>query len=251
MLKLCKQIWTNYSSGNRTGWWISIQVNVKSLPSPTKGAAFHSHTQWILNKTSCAKYLGINITNNLSWRTHVDKVCEKANSTHAFLQRNIRSCPRKIKAQCFTTFVRPVLEYASAAWAPHHKSDMDKLEAVQRRAARFVMRDYHRTTSVTIHALSAQLAYICTLEHRGKVFKLVIMYKIHHRTVDVSPSHLIPSNTCTRGHNLRFVIPTASILVYQHAFFPSTIRMWNALPAPLVAVPSFEAFRVGLINVDV
>ena len=38
-------------------------------------------------------------------------------------------------------------------------------------------------------------------------------------------------------HNLRFVIPTASILVYQHAFFPSTIRMWNASPAPLVAAP--------------
>ena len=38
----------------------------------------------ILNKTSCAKYLGINITNNLSWRTHVDKVCKKANSTQHF-----------------------------------------------------------------------------------------------------------------------------------------------------------------------
>ena len=63
-------------------------------------------------------------------KTHVDKVCKKANSrpTQAFLQRNIKSCPKNIKAQCFTTFVRPVLEYASASWAVHHKSDIEKLE---------------------------------------------------------------------------------------------------------------------------
>ena len=50
-----------------------------------------------------------------------------------------------------------------------------------------------------------------TLEHRRKVSKLVMLYKIHHRTVDVPPSYMIPSNTRMRGHNLRFVIPTASI----------------------------------------
>ena len=202
----------------------------------------------ILNKTGCVKYLGITITNNLSWRTHDDKVCKEVNSTQAFLQRNIRSYPRNIKAQCFTTFVRPVLEYASAAWAPHHKSDVDKLEAVQRRAARFVMWDYHRTSSVANMLCQLNCP---TLEHRRKVSKLVMLYKIHHRTVDVPPSHLIPPNTRTRGQNMRFVIPTASILVYQHAFFPSTIGMWNALPASLVAVPFFEAFKGGLANVDV
>ena len=102
-----------------------------------------------LKKTDCAKYLGVNITSNLSWSTHVDKICKKANSTQAFLQRNIRSCPQKIKARCYTTLVRPLLEFSSAAWAPHHKSDINKLESVQRRAARFVMRDYHRTSSVS------------------------------------------------------------------------------------------------------
>ena len=141
-----------------------------------------------------------------------------------------------------------MLEYASAAWAPHHKSDIDKLETVQRRAARFIMRDYHKTRSVT--NMLCQLNWPI-LEHRRKVSYLVMLYKIHHRTVDVPPSRLIPLNTRTRGHNLRFVIPTTSILVHQHAFFPSTTRMWNALPAPLVAAPFFEALRGHLANVDV
>ena len=56
------------------------------------------------------------------------------------------------------------------------------------------MRDYHRTSSVT--NMLCQLNWP-TLEHRRKVSKLVMLYKIHHRTVDVPSSHLIPMNTCT------------------------------------------------------
>ena len=119
---------------------------------------------------------------------------KKAYSTQAFLQHNIKSCPKKIKAQCFTTFVRPVLEYAFTVWAPHHKSDIDKLEAVQRRAARLVMRDYHRTSSVT--NMLCQLNWP-TLQHCTNVSKLVMLYKIKHRTVDVPPGHLLLLNKRT------------------------------------------------------
>ncbi|XP_072030575.1 uncharacterized protein [Amphiura filiformis] len=171
---------------------------------------------------------------------------KKANSTQAFLQRNIRSCPQKIKARCYTTLVRPLLEFSSAAWAPHHKSDINKLESVQRRAARFVMRDYHRTSSVS--NMLRQLNWP-TLQQRRDTSKLVMLYKSYYGLVDIPPCHLVLLSSRTRGHNLRFVIPRASILVYQHAFFPSTIRMWNALPASLVTAPSCEAFRGGLTNI--
>ena len=45
--------------------------------------------------------------------------------------------------------VRPLLEFSSAAWDPHLAKDVHQFECVQRRAARFVMNDYCRTTSVT------------------------------------------------------------------------------------------------------
>ena len=34
-------------------------------------------------------------------------------------------------------------------WAPHTKCDIERVEAVQRRAARFVMSDYNCTSNVT------------------------------------------------------------------------------------------------------
>ena len=46
-------------------------------------------------------------------------------------------------------YVRPILEYSSVVWAPNTKSNIGKVEAVQRYAARFITSDYNYTTSVT------------------------------------------------------------------------------------------------------
>jgi hypothetical protein len=47
------------------------------------------------------------------------------------------SSKRKSKAQCYQTLVRPLMEYACTIWDPHTKENINKLEAVQRRSARF------------------------------------------------------------------------------------------------------------------
>ena len=93
----------------------------------------HNH---ILQTTNTAKYLGIHIhsTLNLNWNTHINKTAQRANTTSAFLHRNIRTCPRKTKHLAYTTLVRPILEYASIIWDPHTASNIHKLETVQRRS---------------------------------------------------------------------------------------------------------------------
>jgi hypothetical protein len=87
-----------------------------------------------------AKYLGLNISTNLTWTSHIDSVTKKANNITAFLRRNISTCPKKIKEQCYRTMVRPVMEYACTVWDPITQKDTNKTEMVQRRAARFVWR---------------------------------------------------------------------------------------------------------------
>ena len=79
-----------------------------------------------------AKYLELTFSNNLSWNKHIDNVTKKANATCAFLRRNINSCSRQVKAQCYTTLVRPNLEYAATVWDPYTKFNINKLEKCQR-----------------------------------------------------------------------------------------------------------------------
>jgi hypothetical protein len=67
---------------------------------------------------SSAKDMRLNFSHNLSWNTHISSVAKKANNNRVFLSRNISSCPKKIKAQCYLTLVRPIMEYACVVWDP-------------------------------------------------------------------------------------------------------------------------------------
>ena len=42
----------------------------------------------ILENVESIKYLGVTITNDLKWNTHISNVCTKANRTLGFLRRN-------------------------------------------------------------------------------------------------------------------------------------------------------------------
>ena len=97
-----------------------------------------------------AKYLGILIHKKLSWKSHINSIIKKANQITGFLQRNVKSCNRDVKAQCYQTYVRPILEYTSSVWDPVGESNsvlQNKLEMVQRQAARFVYNDWRTTSS--------------------------------------------------------------------------------------------------------
>ena len=95
-----------------------------------------------LGTVSSAKYLGLNFSHSLSWNTHISSIAKKTNTNRAFLSRNISSCPKKIKAQCYLTLVRPIMEYACVVRDPITQTNITELERVQRKAAIFLMRDY-------------------------------------------------------------------------------------------------------------
>lgn len=206
----------------------------------------HGH---ILQHVDSAKYLGLNISKNLSWNTHVDAVTKKANNTLAFLRRNIGSCPQTAKERAFTTFVRPTIEYAAAIWDPPTQRNINALEMVQRRGARFVMNDYQQTSSVT--NMISKLGWEELKMRRARI-KTILLFKIVNHLVDIPPEpFLIPTGAITRGHNIRFLLPHTRTITMQYSFFPSAIRTWNTLPQELASMTSLEGFRQALANTTI
>ena len=66
-------------------------------------------------------------------------VARTSNNNLAFLRRNLASCLKDIKTQCYQTLVQLILEYASTSWDPYTETNIQRLELDQRRAARFVI----------------------------------------------------------------------------------------------------------------
>ena len=71
-----------------------------------------------LENVESIKYLGVTITSDLRWNTHVSNVCTKANRTLGFRRRNLYSCPQEVKEAAYKGLVRPVLGYGSSVWDP-------------------------------------------------------------------------------------------------------------------------------------
>jgi hypothetical protein len=61
----------------------------------------------------------------------------KAIGILAFLRRNLNKCSKEVKEKAYTTLIRPNLEYGSSVWDPFRQYQIDAVEMVQRRAARF------------------------------------------------------------------------------------------------------------------
>ena len=104
----------------------------------------------VLDNLENIKYLGVTITNDLKWNTHVSNICTKANRTLGFLRRNLSPCSQDVKESAYTGLVRQVLKYGSSVWDPSSILLQEELENVQKRAATFVTGNYiYETGSMT------------------------------------------------------------------------------------------------------
>ena len=215
-------------------------ITLKKNPLPFE---YHLHNRKLSTVTE-AKYLGVLLDSELSFNHHVYATCKKANSVLSFLRRNLRRCHRKVKIDAYNSFVKPILNYAAAVWTPHAKSHMAKLEAVQRRAARFVFSDYRNTSSVS--GMLANLNWK-TVQIQHQQIQLTIFFKIFHRLVELRlPDYIIQAPRDTRGNAYKFTQPATYIDSYKYSFFPVVIKLWNNLPQDIVNCSDLDTFKSSL-----
>ena len=199
----------------------------------------HDH---MLENVTAAKYLGVTIQQNMSWDSHINAICTKANQTLGFLKRNLKVSSRIIKERAYKAFVRPVLEYASSVWDPTSQKHIDMLESVQRRAARFVLNRYQRTSSVSqmIKTLGWQ-----SLQQRRKISRLSMLYKIINNIshCPLIKSKLVPLPTRSRrSHSRQFQLIPCRTEYRGSSFMPRTVKDWNNLPAGVVDAETLGTF---------
>ena len=148
-----------------------------------------------------------------------------------FLRRNLRVSREATKTSAYYSMVRPLLEYCSTVWSPY----IQKIEMVQRKAARYVTNRYHNTSSVT--SMLDHLEWE-TLESRRSKNQLIMFFKIVHGLVDIpADKYLTPASTRTRSrHSLKYKFPlpvtttsTASFLKQPVSGIPFQPQ-WLRLP---------------------
>ena len=136
-----------------------------------------------------------------------------------------------------------------SAWNPYTKRNINKIEMVQRRAARFVFNDYSRASHVS--PMIDHLGWD-NLQQRRLLHQATMFYKIHQGLVGIS----LPDDVCplTRASRLPNICPFRQIQscvnVYKFSFYPRTIVTWNHIPFNNLcqSTPSFKTLAMPSIK---
>ncbi len=135
------------------------------------------------------KHLGITLSCDLSWREHITNIADRANKRVNILAKLKHTLDRKTLVILYTSFIRPMLEYADIVWCNMSKNESDLLESVQRRAGRIISGAILRTPTSVIYE---ELAW-SPLETRRNIHKLILFYKMVNRQAPAYLVELVPS----------------------------------------------------------
>jgi hypothetical protein len=193
---------------------------------------------------SSHKHLGVYLSEDCKWHTHIDYIKTKAWSRVNVMRKLKFKLSRKTLEIIYTTFIRPILEYADVIWDNCTKGEKEELNKIQNEAARIAT---GTTKLVSIHNLQKEIGWE-TLQERRNKHKLVLLFKMkNNATPEYLSSILPPEIGQTVTYNLRnsnnIQIPEARTALYYNSFLPSALIQWNSLPLEARNLTSIDTFK--------
>ena len=129
------------------------------------------------------KDLGLLTSSKLSWNLQVDSITAKANKVLGLVKRTCRDF-KDITAlrTLYCSLVRPLLEYSCATWNPHTQRNINRIEAIQKSATKFILKS-NEGYNVRLKQLDLQSLY-----NRRYIRDVVYLFHLMkgHYNIDIS-----------------------------------------------------------------
>jgi hypothetical protein len=89
-----------------------------------------------IESVSNQKHLGVTLSSNHSWRTHLFNVYEKVNDERVNSLKAITfKISREVLVKLYKALIMPTLEYADVLWDNCSQSESDLIESIQYESA--------------------------------------------------------------------------------------------------------------------
>ena len=124
-----------------------------------------------MTPANSVELLGFTIDQHLTFKDHIDKVVRKSHGILGVINRAKGMLPQHLLKLCYTSLVRPHLEFCSQVFAGASKTNLAKLDTVQKIASRIICgapRDAHSEPLLDLLSLQS-----LTLRRQNKIIKSV------------------------------------------------------------------------------
>ena len=167
------------------------------------------------------------------------------------------------KRMLYLTLVRSNFEHCSTIWRPVNIVDIQKFEALQKRAIKWINCEEGYSYTDELYAIRCKQADILPLQLHFELNDLVFFYKIIYKLIPVSlPSYISPytgDSRLRKAHmdSMSFVINNNTSItldnVYSNSrffksYFYRTLHIWNKLPLNIRQSCSLVKFKLDVKN---
>ena len=191
------------------------------------------------------KDLGLIITPDLSWSTHIAKITEDSRKMASWILSVFYERTAEVLLPLYKSIVRSRAEYLCPAWNPSKVEDIMKLESVQRTFTSRIREVRHLPYWERLKELN-----IMSLQRRRERYIIIHVFKIYNQ---LAPNDLQMSFYYNERRGVCCNIPPivkSSKQKYQSqydaSFRVTGAKLWNLLPKAIKNKPTLESFKAAL-----
>jgi hypothetical protein len=193
--------------------------------------------QLISEVTEC-QYLGVTIDQHLKFGIQLENTIAKLNRAMGILKRTAQYIPVESRKLLYNTLVLPHFDYGSTIWGGTTNTQLDRLQRIQNRAMRIILRCNRRTR---VFDMLSSLRWM-NVRQRIHFNLCTLMWKIvHGRT----PNYLcnFQLNSDIHKYNTRSTNNLFVNRAHPNSLSYRGVRAWNALPLEIRDINNLLSFK--------
>ena len=215
--------------------------NVLNMSNQNLQIKIHGTELEVVNKI---KYLGVQVDNSLDWKSQVQAVSLKVSRGLGLLKHAKKFLPFSALTNLYTSIIEPHFRYCCSVWGCAGKTQINRLQKLQNRAARIVTNSSFDTPSnLLIKTLGWKtINELIDTETKTMVFKsLNELAPPYLRSLFLKNSQITSYRLRNTSTDLR--LPKKSTENGKKSCSFRGAKLWNSLSANCKQATSLRAFK--------
>ena len=198
---------------------------------------------------SAFKYLGVNISNKLSWDKHISQVCKRLGYSIQILRKLKGVVPLDDLITVYKTLVQPHIDYCITIWGYAPACQVQRVQRLQNKIIRLVTGIYSWDISPRIILQDLDIANVT---QRRNYFNGINVFKCLDGSFPNYMSDMLSYTSEYNEYNTRNVsnnelyVPRPRLDLYRQSFQYTGPMLYNSLPNTIKNVESLLCFKKEL-----
>ena len=195
-------------------------------------------------QTNVAKFLGVLIDNNLSWKNHIEYIAKKIAKSVGIIKRIRHSLPLETLNTLYNTLILPYLNYCNIIWANNKPNCLRPLLLLQKKVMRINTASAYNAHALPLFAKLNQL----TVSDLNYLSVLTFMYRYHSNCLPPAfTDYFVQTSAvhhhCTRS-STKLHISYARTDVMKRQLRVYGPKIWNTVNSEVIYAPTnWRAFK--------